>query len=194
MSEKDSIVIMGLKNSGKSTLGKMLADKLGYNFYDTDSVMEEMTGLSPRDLYSQQGVTQFMLEEEKACTELVKKIGNEKLVISTGGGICDNAPACHALREANLIIFLKSDMKISVRRIMSKITYDEESKKFTNLPAFLVKDKPKKLNDVRDLLMNRFEERYAKYESICDVAVEVGDASKEENLNKLLNALDKANK
>ena len=86
-------IIFGIKHSGKSTHGKKLAEKLGCPFVDIDDVIEKQTGLSPRTIYTDYGPGKFMEIEEKICSVLATKCEGKRFVISTGGAICDNAPA-----------------------------------------------------------------------------------------------------
>ena len=102
----NSIVLMGCKHCGKTTQGKLLAQKLGFDFIDTDDEIGRLRGVDFRTLYQTKGVTEFTLAEEEACKSIIQKNGNRKIVISTGGGICDNPPALQALRDAGKFVFL----------------------------------------------------------------------------------------
>lgn len=65
-----SIILCGIKHCGKSTLGKMLAAALGLDFYDTDDLIFEQTGMDARAIYKSQGKDAFMAAELKACEYL----------------------------------------------------------------------------------------------------------------------------
>ena len=65
-----SIILCGIKHCGKSTLGKMLAAALGLDFYDTDDLISEQTGMDARAIYKSQGKDAFMAAELKACEYL----------------------------------------------------------------------------------------------------------------------------
>ena len=65
-----SIILCGIKHCGKSTLGKMLAAALDLDFYDTDDLIYEQTGMDARAIYKSQGKDAFMAAELKACEYL----------------------------------------------------------------------------------------------------------------------------
>lgn len=186
---KNSIVLMGCKHCGKSTQGRLLAQKLGVDFFDTDDVINNLRGMDARTLYRTKGVTEFTLAEEEACSEIIKKNAEKKVVIATGGGICDNPPALQALRECGTFVFLRLNIKHSIDRIMAKI---EETAPgvFTGAPAYVMTENPKSLDDVRAILQKKYEERYQQYASIADVIVDIKNAPVEENFKTLLGALD----
>ena len=80
-----SIVLMGLKHCGKSTHGRLLAQKWGFSFFDTDEVMEQLCGMPVRALYEKNGVVDFMRVEEEACCKIMSENEGKTFVISTGG-------------------------------------------------------------------------------------------------------------
>ena len=65
-----SIVLMGIKHCGKSTQGKILAKKLELPFFDTDSLIEEMNGMTCRQIYSEKGEAAFKTAEYQACKKI----------------------------------------------------------------------------------------------------------------------------
>ena len=88
-----SIILLGIKHSGKSTQGLLLSKELNCPWVDIDEKITELTGKTPREIYNQQGAAGFMQAEEEACSKIIDEFKNQKIIISTGGGICDNAPA-----------------------------------------------------------------------------------------------------
>ena len=183
-----SIVLMGCKHCGKSTQGKLLAQKLGYDFFDTDDVVAQISGMSARDLYKSKGPAAFFQAEEEACNKIIGENEGKNIVIATGGGICDNAPALQALRSCEQFVFLKLDIKNSVSRITDKIK-EPVPGYFENVPAYILKHYPKSMQDIRDILTNIFNERYSKYQNMADVTVDIKNAPIEENFKSLLGAL-----
>ena len=185
---KKSVVLMGCKHCGKSTQGRLLAQKYGVDFFDTDDVIARLRGMDVRTLYRTKGVSEFTLAEEEACREIVKNNSDRTLVIATGGGICDNPPALQALRECRTFVFLRLDIKHSIDRIMAKI---EETSPgiFSGAPAYVLTENPESLDDVRAILQKKYEERYQQYARIADVIVDIKNAPIEENFKILLDAL-----
>ena len=186
---KDSIVLMGCKHCGKTTQGRLLAKKYGVDFFDTDDEIARLRGMDARVLYKTKGVTEFTLAEEEACQSIIENNGDRKIVISTGGGICDNPPALQQLRAAGTFVFLRLDIKLSIERIMAKIQ-EVQPGVFTGAPAYVLNEKPATLDDIRAILMKKYTERFKQYESLADLVVDIKNAPIEENFKTLLEALN----
>jgi len=78
------IFLIGFMGCGKTTLGRKLAARLGYTFYDLDHLLEEQAGMSVAEYFSNFGETAFRLAE----SEILKNTAySENAVISTGGGL-----------------------------------------------------------------------------------------------------------
>ncbi len=100
---KENIVLIGMPGSGKSTIGKLIAEMTGRSFIDTDTAIEEMTGKHPSEIIRDSGEDRFRDLETQAVREVSKKSG---IVIATGGGIvkrCENIPL---LRQNGKILYL----------------------------------------------------------------------------------------
>ena len=184
----NSIVLMGLKHCGKTTQGKLLAENFSVPFFDTDLVLEEIVGMSFRKYYSDQGPAAFSLAEEEACKKIVDEHPDDRIVVATGGGICDNAPALNELRRLGKFVFLNIDIEYSIARIMAKITQNSFGK-FEGAPAWVLKENPKKLQDIREILFNRFTARNEQYKNIADVVVQIKNAPIQDNFKSILGAV-----
>lgn len=187
-SMNNSIVLMGLKHCGKTTQGKLLANELSVPFFDTDEVIEEIVGMSFRNYYAQKGPAAFYLVEEDACKKIITEHPDERIVVATGGGICDNAPALNILRDLGKFVFLRLDIQYSVMRIMAKIKTSPFGG-FDGAPAWVTAENPKTINDVKDIIMARFTARNEQYKNIADVIVDIKNAPKEENFKSILGAI-----
>lgn len=185
----ESYILVGCKSCGKSTQGSALAKHFNIDFYDVDSVIEEMQGMSVRDYYNKFGVISFLQAEEAACKKIIESCGTKQVVISTGGGICDNAPALLELKGKGRFIFLKIDTQHSVERIMSRIHQTGDGE-FTNVPAYIAVKSPQSLDEIRSMLNQRFEERTHLYETIADIVVDIKNAPQEVNFNSILGAIN----
>ena len=185
----NSIVLMGCKHCGKSTQGRLLAQKLGVDFFDTDDEIGRLRGVDFRTLYQTKGVGEFMGAEEEACSTIMKEHQGQQIVIATGGGICDNPPALHALRDCATFVFLRLDIKYSIGRIMAKIEPTEFGT-FKNAPAYVVDQNPGSMEEIEEILMKKYTDRYQQYQSIADLVVDIKNAPIEENFKSLLGALD----
>ena len=187
-SMNNSIVLMGLKHCGKTTQGQLLSKELSVPFFDTDSVIEEIVGMSFRNLYSQKGPAAFYLAEEDACRKIVTEHPEDRVVVATGGGICDNAPALNILRDFGKFVFLRLDIQYSVMRIMAKIKASPFGG-FDGAPAWVTAENPKTINDVKEIIQARFVARNEQYKNIADIIVDIKNAPKEENFKSILGAI-----
>jgi len=185
-----NLILMGIKHCGKTTQGKLLAGNLNREFADTDDLILEITGKSPRDIYSSQGKDAFIAAELEACKALVSK--SEKLVVSTGGGICNNPKAIEELKKIGVFIFLNSDETVACDRIIKEVTILENGE-LSNIPAYIAKENPKSIEDVRRSFHNFYVERQKIYKSICDIEVKMLPISKPENMARILEALKNVN-
>ena len=185
---KDSIVLMGCKHCGKSTQGRLLAQKFGVEFFDTDDEIARLRGMDARTLYKTKGAAEFALAEEEACQEIIRKNADRKIVVATGGGICDNPPALHQLRDAGTFIFLRLDINHSIERIMAKIE-EVAPGVFNGVPAYVINENPQTLADIRSILLRKYTERFQLYQSFADIIVDIKKAPIEENFKTLLEAL-----
>lgn len=79
-----NLYLIGMMGSGKSTVGRLLAPRLGYKFVDTDEIIEQLTGKSIKDLFAEQGEVAFRQLETKVLAEVCSYT---HLAIATGGGI-----------------------------------------------------------------------------------------------------------
>lgn len=80
--DRKNIILTGFMGTGKTTVGKILAEKLGRDFIDTDQLIEKRQGMSIPEIFSKMGETAFRRMESEIARELGQR---EKLVISTGG-------------------------------------------------------------------------------------------------------------
>ena len=81
--ERQNIVLIGMASSGKSTVGKMLAERLGRKFYDTDKLIVERSGMGVAEIFDSYGEGRFREIEREVVGDVAKESG---AVIATGGG------------------------------------------------------------------------------------------------------------
>jgi shikimate kinase len=79
-----NVYLIGMMGSGKSTTGKLLAQKLGYRFFDTDDVITQATRLTVSQIFAEAGEAEFRKIETQVLSHLS---AYTRLVIATGGGI-----------------------------------------------------------------------------------------------------------
>lgn len=116
-------MLIGMPGCGKSTIGKMLSQKLGRDFFDSDDVIEKKSKMSIPDIFAKFGEDEFRKRETQALKELSEK---ENIIISTGGGCVEREENITELRKSGIIVFIDrslenifSDIDISGRPLLA---------------------------------------------------------------------------
>ena len=98
-----NVSLVGMPSSGKTTLGRLLAEKLGRTFVDLDEEIVRAAGRSIPDLFAAEGEAGFRRREAEQAARFGKESG---LLISCGGGIVKNAANIRALRQNGVVLFI----------------------------------------------------------------------------------------
>ncbi|MBQ6718257.1 MAG: AAA family ATPase [Clostridia bacterium] len=138
---KRNIVLTGMPSSGKSTVGKQLANELGMQFIDTDKEIEKSEGKTIPEIFTEVGESGFRDIEARIITTVSAK---QNCVISTGGGAI--------LREQNITALKGNGTIFFIDRPLEKLVTTD--------------DRP--LSSNRDDLVKRYNERYDIYCNIAD--------------------------
>lgn len=102
-----TLVLIGFMGSGKSTIGRMLHEQLGYRLIDTDLLIEERQGMSVSDIFAQHGEPAFRDMETVLLRELIQDDPANR-IISTGGGIILREENRKLLRRLGFVAWLKA--------------------------------------------------------------------------------------
>jgi len=107
MRSKDiqSITLIGMPTSGKSTIGKILAEKLGWHFIDLDDLIKEKTGKSYDEILDQEGEKKLLDLENKYTLEL--DFENLDIIFSPGGSIIYSPEAMEKIKKETRIIYIE---------------------------------------------------------------------------------------
>ncbi|MBD5506041.1 MAG: shikimate kinase [Lachnospiraceae bacterium] len=100
---KDNIILIGMPGAGKSTVGVVLAKKLGYAFMDSDLVIQNRAGRLLHEIIEEQGIEDFWAVEE----ETNASIDVHKTVIATGGSAVYGSRAMEHFRQIGTVVYLK---------------------------------------------------------------------------------------
>lgn len=144
--EKENIVLTGMPGSGKSTVGRELARRMGRTFVDTDELVREAEGKEISDIFAERGEEYFRDAESAALRRAAALSG---AVIATGGGAVLREQNVRALRRNGRIFFLDRPLEDIIPTCDRPTASDREA------------------------LSRRFAERKGIYRSSCDVRVEV---------------------
>lgn len=182
----DCVILMGIKHCGKSTQARLLSQRLGIASYDTDDIITDMTGKSPREIYQSGGKEAFKAAETAACRQLASRLSEsgDQAVIATGGGICCNEEALSALRPLGRLVFLNAPEKAAADRIIREARELAQGG-FENLPAYIAAKSPRTILEIRSIFHDFYMERTFLYSRAADITVDMGRAGKEENAAKI---------
>jgi shikimate kinase len=111
------IYLAGFMGAGKSTVGPILANTLGWDFYDLDKVIEEKAGKKIKEIFEKNGEPFFRTLESETLRELSK---GENLIISLGGGTMVSEANLKLLKETGNIIYLKVTPETLYKRLRFK--------------------------------------------------------------------------
>jgi shikimate kinase len=109
-----NIVLIGFMGSGKTSIGRLVAQRLGFQFVDTDAVVVERAGMSVADIFASHGEAWFRTQETAALRSL--GILN-RAVISTGGGIILREENRDLLSELGFVAWLTASEEVIFERV-----------------------------------------------------------------------------
>ncbi|MBI4600626.1 MAG: shikimate kinase [Planctomycetes bacterium] len=109
---------MGYRGSGKSSVGRLLADRLGWGFRDTDRIVEELAGKTIARCFAEDGEPAFRDLESDALRRVAAHAGGgERLVVATGGGIVLREENVALLRRTGAVVWLTASPAVLGERI-----------------------------------------------------------------------------
>jgi shikimate kinase len=108
-----SVFLVGMMGAGKTTVGRLLANALGFEFIDADRELEARSGALIATIFSIEGEEGFRRRESTLIDELTQRPG---IVLATGGGAVLNADTRKRLRERGLVVYLRATGEEIYRR------------------------------------------------------------------------------
>jgi shikimate kinase len=113
------IVLTGFMGAGKSTIGQLLAQRLGWRFVDTDAVIEARTGVTIARIFADQGEQAFRALEAGAVRDHAQA---DELVLALGGGAIEFEDTREALSQLDetFVVFLDAPLEVMVARCLSQ--------------------------------------------------------------------------
>jgi shikimate kinase len=115
--DKKVVYLTGFMGSGKSTIGPILANTLGWEFYDLDNVIENKAGMKIKEIFDGHGENHFRILERKALLEISSY---DKIVVSLGGGTIANEENLAILKKTGLLFYLKLSSVSAYKRLKHK--------------------------------------------------------------------------
>ena len=110
---KSNLILIGFMGTGKTSLGKLLSEKLGRGFIDIDQKIEQDAGLSIPQIFEKYGEKYFRELEKNAVKEITQRRG---LVIATGGGTIKDEENLRLLKNSGVIVCLTTEPEEILRR------------------------------------------------------------------------------
>ena len=114
------ITLTGFMGSGKSTVGRMVADALGCPFMDLDALIEKKTGRSISAIFEADGEPDFRRLEGQVLTQTVGRYAETTAVLSLGGGTVTVPGAAALLQEKTLCIYLQASPETLRQRLQGQ--------------------------------------------------------------------------
>ena len=130
-----NIILFGFMGTGKTAIGKLLAEKLNMKYVDMDDIIEEKEKISITEIFATQGEPYFRKVESEVAKEIAEKQG---LVVATGGGVVLNPENIKMLEKTGVGICLSA----SAETIYNRVKHE------THRPLLQVKDPLKKIVDL----------------------------------------------
>ena len=170
-----SMVLIGMKAAGKTTVGKLLALKLSLPFVELDKKIEEFyqkengEKLACREIFSKFGEEEFRKLETEVLGELAKDISGSR-VLSCGGGTPLSGENQLLLKQVGVVVFLDVDEEVLLPRIMKH-----------GLPAFFPENQDSKMS-----LQQIMNKRRPVYEAVAGVKLAVGNNIPEQIVEQII--------
>lgn len=152
------VVLVGPPGSGKTTIGRLVADKLGVGFRDTDTDIEAMAGKPVSDIFVDDGEPRFRELEEQAVTTALEQHDG---VLALGGGAVENERVRDRL-HAHRVVFLEVGLAAAFERVG------------------LARSRPLLVVNPRAELKRLLAERRPRYEAVAGIVVPTDDRSPED--------------
>jgi len=168
-----NIVLIGMRGSGKSTVGSLLAQRLKKDFRELDAEVEELEGMTIREMVEKHGWDYFRDRE----TEIVKNASaGDNSVISTGGGVIIRPENISFIKENGICIYLRTPLNRLLQRIGGEAS---KLPRLTNETS------------VSEEMSKVMEGREPRYEAAADEIVDTEFRNAEQVVEEILQRLKK---
>lgn len=165
----ERVILIGMPCSGKSAIGRAIADYFGFTFYDMDEEIVSSAGMSIQSIFEEKGEPAFREIE----TQIAKKLSEvKKAVVATGGGV--------VTRENNMKFFMsESSAIIFIHRHVTR---------FITTPKRVMEKRPLLQKTSLDKLLNLYKTRLPLYRKYCNFEIQ-NDANKDDAIRSVIKLL-----
>src|SRR5438876_10863559 len=165
-----NIVLVGYRGAGKTSIAKILAERLKWPLISTDAEIVKKAGLSVPEIIQKRGWDYFRDVESMICQRVGKK---DRTIIDTGGGVILRKENVIALRERGRVFWLTAE----VPTIMERIKHSADRPSLTHKKSYV--------DEVEDVL----NERLPMYKAACDHIIRTDDRTLGEIADEVQNTL-----
>ena len=162
----DRLVLVGMMGSGKTTVGRQLAGRLGWDFFDSDAMVEASTGSTVPELFAERGEEAFRAEEGRVLAEALA--ATSPAVVSAAGGVVLAAENRRLLAARAVVVWLRAEPSTLATRVGSgtgrPLLEDDPAARLVELDAV----------------------RRPLYEEVADVVVDVDGVDPEQVTDRIL--------
>jgi 3-dehydroquinate synthase len=166
----ENVFLVGLMGAGKTTIGRILARKLGQRFIDSDHEIEARTGASIPWIFEIEGEESFRRREAEVIRDLCAEDG---VVLATGGGAVLNPDTRASLKARGVVIYLRAN----VNSILTRTAHDK------NRPLLQTADPRRKLEEL-------MLQREPLYREIADLVIDTGRPNVQSMVQTILDQLE----
>lgn len=166
------ILLVGMMGAGKTSVGRIVAKKLGLPFYDSDKEIEKITGFSISDLFARYGEKEFRIGEEKIMERLLR---GKPAVLSSGGGAFLSKKTRAVAEERAISVWIKAETDVISKRTQGR----------THRPLVPSADNQR----ILERLIKEYYPNYAQ----ADLTVESYNESPHKTAHRLMRELEKHN-
>jgi len=159
------ITLTGFMGSGKTTVGRIVADALGCPFVDLDQEIVRKTGRSIPQIFESDGESTFRILEKKALEQTISKYSETTAVLSLGGGTVTVPGAVKLLQEKSLCIYLKA----TVETLRARLDGDTAGRPLAD-----------------DLFAERLAKREPLYEAVAHITIDTDGLSPEQIADEII--------
>ena len=154
LNQVPNIYLIGLMGAGKSTAGRLLAQTMGREFYDSDDEIVKRTGASIPTIFEIEGEAGFREREQRMIAELCAK---KSVILGTGGGAILREANREALKNTGWVVYLST----SPERLINRTRYDK------NRPLL-------QTANPLSVLTQLYEVRHPIYQDLADIVITTG--------------------
>lgn len=174
---RNSVILIGYRGTGKTTVARLLAERLGWSWTDADAYLEARHGRTIREIFADEGEAGFRDKEAAILTELA---GRERHVLATGGGVILRADNRALIRRSGFVVWLTADAATIHARLQADPTTGDRRPHLTAACG---------LAEIEQLLADRGP----LYRECADLTVDSSGRSPDDIVHIILAALTESN-